>query len=239
MATSNKPTNKSKAVSDHCSGAVPRAKAASQFAAASAHATSSTKRAKSEATLHAIKAFHLFEAAQAELRQLVKKAPDLEELVIEGRVSLERILKAVEMLEPIYKPVKDLSRKNEILELAKKQSQEFKAKLVEKKLVASSGEICDALGFTRQSLNKAVQENRMFYLKQGHRRLYPVFYADSRLSRPVLEDITRALRDLDGAQKCQFFTMPKGSLSGKTPLEALQAGLVGQVFTAARGFVEC
>lgn len=238
MTESSKPANKSKAVSGRCTGTVPRAKAARQFAAVSAHATSSTKRTQSEATLHAIKAFHLFEAAQAELRQLVKKVPELEQLVIEGRVSFERIVRAVEMLEPIHEPVKDLSPKNEILELAKKQAQEFKAELIEKKLVACSGEICDALGFTRQSLNKAVQENRMFYLQQGHRRFYPVFYADSRLSRPVLEDITRALGDLDGAQKWQFFTKPKGSLSGKTPLEALQAGLVGKVLIAARGFVE-
>lgn len=142
------------------------------------------------------------------------------------------------MPEPIYKSVNDLPPRNEILELAKKQAQEFMAELIEKKLVASSDEICDALAFTRQALNKAVQEHRMFYLRQGHRHYYPVFYADSRLSRPLLEDITRALGDLDGAQKWQFFTKPKGSLSGKTPLEALQEGLVDCVLIAANGFAE-
>lgn len=238
MPSSTKAANKSKAVSGHWTATGPRSKVARKSNAASVLSSSSIKRHNSAAALHAIKAFRSFEAAQAELRHVAKEAPDLERLVSEGRSNLERILRAVEELKPVQKSVKDLSPRNEILELAKKQAQEFKAKLIEKKLVASSGEICDALGFTRQSLNKAVQENRMFYLQQGHRHYYPVFYADNRLSRPVLEDITRALGDIDGAQKWQFFTRPKGSLSGKTPLEALQAGMVDKVLIAASGFVE-
>ena len=238
MTSSTKTANKSKAVSGHWTAAGPRSKVARKYTAASALPPSSIKRINIRAISHAIKAFHSFEIAEAELRHVVKEAPDLERLVSEGRANLERILRAVEKLKPIHKPVKYLFPRNEILELAKKQAQDFKAELIQKKLVASSGEICDALGFTRQSLNKAVQENRMFYLQQGHRRYYPVFYADSRLSRPVLEDITRVLGDLDGAQKWQFFTRPKGSLSGKTPLEALQSGLVDKVLIAASGFVE-
>lgn len=238
MTSSTKTADKSKATSGHWTGTGPRSKVARKSTAAVTFSSSSVKQHNSAATLHAMKAFHLLKTAQAELRLVVKEAPDLERLVSEGRSNLEQILRAVEELEPIQESVKDFSPKNEILELAKKQAQEFRAELIEKKLVASSGEICAALGFTRQSLNKAVQENRMFYLQQGHRRYYPVFYADNRLSRPVLEDVTRALGGMDGAQKWQFFTRPKGSLSGKTPLEALQAGLVDKVLIAARGFVE-
>lgn len=157
---------------------------------------------------------------------------------VEGRSNSEQILKAVENLEPTSSLVEDPFPRNEILELAKKHSQEFYAELISRKQVVTSGEICNALGITRQSLSKAVQGNRMFYLQQGCRRYYPVFYADRSLTLTVLEDITKTLSGLDGAAKWQFFTNAKGSLNGITPLEALQAGLVDKVLIAARGFVE-
>lgn len=158
--------------------------------------------------------------------------------IITRSVSLEDNLRTVDKPEPIRKPAEDFSTGKEILRLAEKQSKKFKAELIEKKLIVSADEICEALGFTRRSLNKALKENRMFYLQQGRRHYYPVFYADGRLSRPVLEDITLVLGDLTGSQKWQFFTRPKNSLFGKTPIEALQEGLVDNVLKSAWGFVE-
>jgi inhibitor of KinA sporulation pathway (predicted exonuclease) len=221
---------------------MPRStKSAAKSGSDPSRSLSSVKQVNTSAALHAAKAFRSLKKAQTELHHVAEELPDLEPLVSEGRSILERILKAIEKLKPRHQPARasDRSTRNEILKLAKMQAQTFKAELIEKNLVAPSSDICDALGFTRQSLNKAVKENRMFYLQQGHRRYYPMFYADSRLSRHILEDITKTLGDLDGAQKWQFFTMPKGSLSGKTPLEALQAGLVEKVLIAAHGFVEC
>lgn len=128
------------------------------------------------------------------------------------------------------------STKSEILELAEKPAKELKAQLIEKNLLTPSSTFCQALGLTRQSLVKAIAENRMFYLKHGRRNYYPAFYVDGQVPRLVLEDVTQALGDLGGPQKWQFFTRPKGSLSGKTPLEALRDGLVERVLIAARGF---
>lgn len=133
---------------------------------------------------------------------------------------------------------KKTSSGNAILEQAKEQSRQFRDELIAKGLVAASGEICEALNFKRQSLNKAVKDNRIFFLKHGNTQYYPVFYADGELDRAQLERVSQVLGDLDGASKWQFFTRPKGSLGGITPLEALKAKMLDKVLQAAQGFVE-
>jgi hypothetical protein len=50
--------------------------------------------------------------------------------------------------------------------------------------------------------------------------------------------VSKALSDLPGGSKLQFFMTPKGSLSGQTPLDAIANGHLAAVRNAARGFVE-
>ena len=70
------------------------------------------------------------------------------------------------------------------------------------------------------------------------RLLYPAFFADGDISRRDLEAITRSLGDIPASSKWQFFTTPKASLDGRTPLEALQRGDRQAVMVTAAGFVE-
>jgi hypothetical protein len=88
-----------------------------------------------------------------------------------------------------------------------------------------SDEICARLGITRQSLNQAVREQRMFALESpSGKPAYPAFFADPGLDNTKLEQISRALSDLPGSSKYGFFTTPKISLKSRSPLEFLAAG---------------
>lgn len=110
--------------------------------------------------------------------------------------------------------------------------------LVEAGEVVGSEKFAELLGVTRQALSKAVGANRMFFIQVDGRRYYPRFFADPGLDRNKLEECCRALQDLPGGEKWVFFTLPKGSLGGATPLDALRQGKYAQVLTAARGFAQ-
>ena len=125
-----------------------------------------------------------------------------------------------------------------LLAKAKQRATDIHAELVNKKSVVPSGVLIQALGITRQALSKAVQANRMFSVEVGGENYYPVFYADTKFDRRKLERVTKLLGKLDGWQKWQFFTTPKASLGGLTPLEAMSKGSYESVAKAAAGFAE-
>ena len=96
---------------------------------------------------------------------------------------------------------------------------------VETGLLLFSDDICARLGITQRSLSRAVREQRMFTLKSpSGKPTYPAFFADPRLDRSKLEQISHALGDLPGSSKYGFFTTPKISLKSRSPLEFLAAG---------------
>jgi hypothetical protein len=95
------------------------------------------------------------------------------------------------------------------------------------------------LAVSRQAISKAVKEQRMFYLDgPSGENWYPAFFADATIARRALEQVCKALGSLPGASKWQFFTMPKVSLAGQTPLSALAAGELDAVLRAVTGFLE-
>ncbi len=110
--------------------------------------------------------------------------------------------------------------------------------LVEHKQVLPSGEFSAALGISRQALSKAVRTGRLFALEVGGENYYPGFYLDSEVDRRKLERVSKALGALAGWEKWRFFTTPKGSLAGLTPIDALKKGKYAEVLTAAIGFAE-
>ena len=98
--------------------------------------------------------------------------------------------------------------------------------------------LAEGLQFSRQALSKALKARRMFYVDVQGRRHFPAFFLDPRYERRQLEEVSRALGELPGASKLQFFLTRKASLQGQTPLEALAAGQFARVRTAAQGFAE-
>jgi hypothetical protein len=109
---------------------------------------------------------------------------------------------------------------------------------LEKKAIIPSGELTEKLGITRQALSKAVHDKRIFCVEVGGQNYYPAFYGDPALERRQVERTAKALGDLLGWQKWQFFITPKASLEGLTPLEALKKGKIENVVKAAYSFAE-
>lgn len=111
-------------------------------------------------------------------------------------------------------------------------------KLVEDSLLVDPTAFVQRRNVTRQALSKALAARRVFYVEVEGRRHFPTFFLDSRYERRQVEEVSKALGDLPGTSKLQFFTTGKASLEGRTPLEALAAGQFPRVRTAARGFAE-
>ncbi|MES2297241.1 MAG: hypothetical protein V4582_09370 [Pseudomonadota bacterium] len=95
------------------------------------------------------------------------------------------------------------------------------------------------LGISKQAVSKALKEHRWFCVDgPAGTHLYPAFFADGKYDRRELEKVSKALGELPGPSKWQFFTTPKVSLNGRTPLVALANGDVKPVLVAAAGFAE-
>ena len=94
------------------------------------------------------------------------------------------------------------------------------------------------LNWTRQALSKALRANRVFFLEARGDRYFPAFFTDPRHERRHLEAVSRMLGDVPGSGKWIFFTTPKGSLSGLTPIQALDNGQLGAVKAAAERFTQ-
>lgn len=94
------------------------------------------------------------------------------------------------------------------------------------------------LGISRANLEKALRANRIFSIEFSGKSYFPAFFLDTRYERRHLYLICRVLGGLPGGSKLQFFATPKGSLSGRWPLDALADRNVAAVRCTAQGFVE-
>jgi hypothetical protein len=98
--------------------------------------------------------------------------------------------------------------------------------------------VCEALGITGRRLNKRIAKGRIFSAEVGGEQYYPAFFLAKELDRKDLAKVTRRLDGLTGWSKWSFFTEPKESLGGLTPLQALLRGEVKQVLRTARAVVK-
>lgn len=111
--------------------------------------------------------------------------------------------------------------------------------LVNRKLILPSAEFADALGVSREDLNKKVAAHRLFAMELDGENYHPAFYLELDVDRKKLERVSRALGGISGWRKWQFFTTPKGSLGDVTPLQALEGGQsLKAVIVSAVGFAE-
>jgi hypothetical protein len=109
-------------------------------------------------------------------------------------------------------------------------------KLIKLHALLDSGTFTKRLNWTRQALSKALLANRVFFVEARGDRYFPAFFTDPQHERRHLEAVSRTLGDLPGGSKWLFFTTPKGSLSGLTPVEALDKGQLVAVKAAAERF---
>jgi hypothetical protein len=120
-----------------------------------------------------------------------------------------------------------------------KQEIEHRTKLEKTGELIDSSSLADRMGLTRQAINKAVTDRRMFALDgESGKKLYPAFFSDDGIDRRKLQAVSKALGHLAGSSKWQFFTNPRLSLGKQTPIEALRRGKFDEVMVAAAAFRE-
>ena len=108
--------------------------------------------------------------------------------------------------------------------------------------LAHAGQLVDErefaarLRWNAQALHVALATNRVFFLEHDGVRYFPAFYASVPYRLRQLKEVTCMLGTLPGGSKWQFFSQPKGSLAGRTPLDALARGDFTTVKKAADGF---
>lgn len=123
-------------------------------------------------------------------------------------------------------------------EMARAEMHAREAQILEGLLLPSSA-ICERMKITRAALSKAAAAGRMFSVQgPSGMQLYPAFYADSMSNRRMQYRVSQALGQLSGAIKWHFFTTPKHSLAGRTPLVAIKEGDIEAVMRAAEGYKE-
>lgn len=111
-------------------------------------------------------------------------------------------------------------------------------KMVQEEALVAPGSYVERRKVSRQALSKALGSRRIFYVEVEGQRYIPSFFLDAQLERRQVEEVSKALGELPGTSKLQFFTTKKASLSGKTPLDALADGQYSRVRVAAQGFAE-
>lgn len=87
----------------------------------------------------------------------------------------------------------------------------------------TSDEIQQRLGVTRQAISKRLRAGTLFYVDgpQGV-RYYPAFFAQADVDQNAVRLVAKTLGDLTGASKWAFFTSPRVSLGGLSPVEILR-----------------
>jgi hypothetical protein len=189
---------------------------------AAAHAS---KAAKDFARLHRA-ALAAGEQAEQVLREAVRDAVST---VASRRPGIVRALADV-----AHEAVKIASERL----TPRQQAMHTRAELIASRAVLPSAEMTARLGITRQALSQAVGTRRLFALEFRGNDYYPAFFADPEQDRRQLEEVAKALGDLPGWSKWQFFTTPKLPLHGKTPVQALKEGKLQVVLKLAQGFAE-
>jgi hypothetical protein len=110
--------------------------------------------------------------------------------------------------------------------------------VVKKGEAVSPGEFIERMSWSRQALSKALNSNRVFFLSHQNERYYPAFFFDERYERKHLESVSKELGDTPGVSKWLFFTSPKASLGGVSPLAALERGQLNDVLNSAHAYLD-
>lgn len=103
-------------------------------------------------------------------------------------------------------------------------------------LLLGEAEFLERRHWSKRSLHAATSGKRVFFVERAGVRTYPAFLADSRSNLRQVGNVCARLGDLPGGSKWQFFATPKGSLNGRTPLQAIADGDFAAVMRSAEGF---
>ncbi len=107
---------------------------------------------------------------------------------------------------------------------------------------ASSAEVGELLGITRQAVGKRRKKNKLLALETaGHGYRYPLWQIEGQRVLPGLKEVLAELKDDDSWMTLQFFLRENPRLAGSRPLDFLQGGSeadLRKVVEAAREYGE-
>jgi hypothetical protein len=182
----------------------------------------------------------VFDMPDAEVGRLIKqKAKELKRAVQTSAIdggSSRPLTRYVSLKLPVEQSRRKQARLREIDFEARGQA--YRQRLVTNKELLSPGEMQQTLNVTRQALSGALKTSRMFTVEVGGQTYYPKFFADGEVDRSVLEEISRALGDMPGWLKWDFFTSGRGSLGDASPLVALREGKAQEIERMAKALAK-
>ena len=98
----------------------------------------------------------------------------------------------------------------------------------------TAAEAAEALGMTRQGVDKRRKEGKLLAVQSGRRGWrYPAWQFTEKGAVDGLEEVLGELKQWDGWTQAGFFVTKSALLGEKTPLEALRAGRMKVVKRAA------
>lgn len=124
------------------------------------------------------------------------------------------------------------------LSQAGRQALGARRRLIENKDIVPYSVLQEELGRERLAFEKATRDCRILMLCVDGQYYFPAFYLDGSIDHVHLGSVVKSLGELDPWTKWQFFTTPKLTLNGETPLEALRKGKLESVLNAAGSFLE-
>ena len=170
-------------------------------------------------------------------RRLLEQLSTVGDPPVDARKLLRHLGTVTRRFEQIRKKLQD-DELGLLAEQAASRGAARLAELVERGELIEPAQLAERLGWTRQALSKALGARRVFHVEVRGARYYPACFADPRYERRHLEAVSRCLGDLPGTAKLLFFLTPKGSLAGRSPLDALADGKLADVMRAAEGFAQ-
>lgn len=200
-----------------------------------------TVQRKIKAALPALKRAPEFELAI--IAAILKETLAQIDLVLSPGVGTETGVESVQDTALTNRPGLSNTESNEansaFMEKMRNESAAAMIKRIAAKDLLTLTDMQGALGLRRQSISAAVKSGRFFTLEAPSGEVYyPAFYADPELDRKSVEKVSKALGDIPGASKYQFFTNKSIALGSQTPLEALKKGRLADVLVTAAGFAE-
>jgi len=103
----------------------------------------------------------------------------------------------------------------------------------------SAGEMADALGITRQAVDKRRKKRTLIGLTVGKRGYaYPAWQLGPDGVLNGLKDVLNAMNEYDAWTQANFMLSKNKWLEGETPLNDLRRGHLDRVLTAARTYGE-
>jgi hypothetical protein len=103
----------------------------------------------------------------------------------------------------------------------------------------TSEQVGEVLSLSRQAVDKRRSSNQLLALTQGRRGYsYPVFQFENGKTLQGLEEVLKALGDIDPWMQLNFFTTSDERLANKTPIDVLRDGKTQDVVRIAGTYGE-